>query len=151
MVGVGGGFCPPPPPPLPDPPHALSENRPTVTATMKSENNCGHRFLKPNQPRASATEVTGTKGIRAGPLLLTFELVATVKVVEIDAPPGVTVEGEKLHDAPAGSPEHANDTAWLNPLSGAMLTWVVAVPPPVTVKEVGDSVSVKSGTGKLIT
>jgi len=50
-------------------------------------------LLKPNQPRASATEVTGTRHsrwtsaahIRTG---------CNGQVVEIDAPPGVTVEGE---------------------------------------------------------
>jgi hypothetical protein len=34
----------------------------------------------------------------------------TVKVVETTAPVGVTVAGEKLHDAPAGKPEQPNET-----------------------------------------
>jgi hypothetical protein len=34
-------------------------------------------------------------------------VVGMVKVVEAGPPDGVTVEGEKLHDAPLGTPEQA--------------------------------------------
>jgi len=47
-------------------------------------------------------------------------------VVEAVAPDGVTVAGEKLHDAPDGNPEQLNDITELKPLSG--VTVIVSVP-----------------------
>ena len=63
---------------------------------------------------------------------------------------GVTVEGEKLHVAPAGKPEQANDTNALNPFEG--VTVMVAVPdcPWFTVIDAGDAAKEKSGGGKLM-
>jgi hypothetical protein len=52
--------------------------------------------------------------------------VAIVSVVEADAPEGVTVAGEKLHDAPVGSPEQVKETPELNPF--AAVTEIAVVP-----------------------
>jgi hypothetical protein len=69
-------------------------------------------------------------------------------VVAAAAPEGVTVAGEKLHEAPRGSPEQLNVTAALKPFEAVTETVVVLLLPAVIVKDPGDAVSVKSGGGK---
>jgi hypothetical protein len=76
--------------------------------------------------------------------------VVTVSVVDV-VPGGVTVDGEKLQDAPAGNPdEQLSETAELNPLSSAIVTVVVPLCPAVTVTDVGEAATEKSGGGRLI-
>jgi hypothetical protein len=77
-------------------------------------------------------------------------VVDTVNVVEAAAPGGVTVAGEKLHEAPVGRPEQAKVTAELKPYSG--VTEIVAVPlcPAVTVNDAGEAATEKSGAGRLM-
>jgi len=70
--------------------------------------------------------------------------VVTVSIVDV-APGGVTVDGEKLHDAPEGNPEQANETDELNPESDVTETIVVPLLPAVTVNEEGEVVTEKSG------
>jgi hypothetical protein len=76
--------------------------------------------------------------------------VLTVSIVEAAAPDGVTVAGEKLHEAPVGSPEQLNETAELNPCVGVTVTVVVPLCPAVTANVAGEAVSEKSGAGRLI-
>jgi hypothetical protein len=47
-------------------------------------------------------------------------------VVVTAAPFGVTLAGEKLQAAFAGSPEQAKETVWENPFEGVTVTIVVA-------------------------
>ena len=69
---------------------------------------------------------------------------ATVSVVvEAAVPDGVTVAGEKLHEAPEGNPEQANETAELKPPTGATETVVVALLPADTVCDAGDAATPK--------
>ena len=68
----------------------------------------------------------------------------TVSVVEA-VPGGVTVCGEKLHDAPDGNPAQLNETAELNPFTGDTLTAIVAFCPCWTESEAGEAAIVKSG------
>ena len=70
--------------------------------------------------------------------------VATVRVVDV-VPGGVTVEGEKLHDAPVGRPEQANETAESNPFEGVTETVVVPLLPAFTVREAGEAAMEKPG------
>jgi hypothetical protein len=74
--------------------------------------------------------------------------VATVRVVGAATTYGVTVAGEKLHDAPEGRPEQANETAALNPFAGTTATVVVPLSPAITVIAAGVAAMEKSG-GKL--
>ena len=60
---------------------------------------------------------------------------------------GVTVGGEKLHEATVGSPEQLNVTPALKPFAAVTQTVVVPLFPAVTVKDPGEAVSVKSGGG----
>ena len=72
----------------------------------------------------------------------------TVSVVDV-VPGGVTVAGEKLHDAPDGSPEQLNDTLEVNPFSGVTEIVVVTLCPTVTANAVGEAATEKSGWGRL--
>jgi hypothetical protein len=73
-----------------------------------------------------------------------------VSVVEAAAPEGVTVVGEKLHDAPTGSPEQAKETTELKPFAGVTVTVSVAVWPVDTVNDAGEAATEKSGGGILM-
>lgn len=73
--------------------------------------------------------------------------VETVRVVEAVEPEGVTVAGEKLQDAPEGSPEQLNETAELNPFAGVIDTVAVAFCPPVTLWNAGVAATEKSAAG----
>ena len=76
--------------------------------------------------------------------------VVTVSVVEATPPDGVTVWGEKLHDAPEGNPEQLNETVELNPCSGVTETVVVPLCPAVTVSDAGEAATVKSGVTGIV-
>ena len=65
------------------------------------------------------------------------DAVETVRVVDAAAPNGVTFGGLKLHDAPAGKPEQANETADEKPFSGDTDTVAVPFCPCSMVKEDG--------------
>ena len=71
--------------------------------------------------------------------------VVIVSVVEAAAPDGVTVAGEKLHNAPEGSPEQANETVELNPLRGATEIAVVPLCPEFRLNDTGEADTEKSG------
>jgi hypothetical protein len=66
-----------------------------------------------------------------------------VTVVETGPPEGMTVAGEKVHDAPVGNPEQLNDTAALNPLRGVTEMDTEALCPGATVRDVADGAIVK--------
>ena len=71
-------------------------------------------------------------------------------VVETAVPEGVTVAGEKLHEALAGSPEQLKVTAALKPFTAVTETVAEELLPAVTVKDAGEVVSVKSGGGNAV-
>jgi hypothetical protein len=107
------------------------------------------RFL---QLRQHKTPASAAPGIRGFPFLWNAAVVvdvATVSVVDVVLG-GVTVAGEKLHDAPEGNPEQANETAELKPFAGVTETVVVALDPGVAVRDDGEAARVKSGGGRLM-
>jgi hypothetical protein len=53
-------------------------------------------------------------------------------MVNTELPEVVTVAGEKLPEAPLGSPETARDTVPVNPLRAAMVVVSLLDPPAVT-------------------
>jgi len=79
----------------------------------------------------------------------TVDDVEIVIVVDAVPPDGVTVDGEKAHDAPAGSPEHANETRDENPSTGVTETVPLTLCPCCTVR-VGGPVTEKSGGGPMV-
>lgn len=103
------------------------------------------------QQMAVASAVVGNNGGELPRRAAVDESVATVSVVvEAAAPEGVTFAGEKLHEAPLGSPEQLNVTAALKPFEAATETVVTPLLPAVTVKVPGEAVTVKSGGGNAV-
>jgi hypothetical protein len=98
----------------------------------------------------AASDAPGHSGFRSGVIRAEAAAVAMVNVVVAAADAGVTLAGEKVHVAPAGRPEHAKETAELNPFSGRIVTVVVPLLPPVTVSEAGVRVRLKSAGGRLM-
>ena len=78
------------------------------------------------------------------------EDVVTVRVVLAVVPDGVTVEGEKLHDAPTGRPVQLKETVDAKPLSDVMETVVEALCPAANVSAGNEVVTEKSPAGRLI-
>jgi hypothetical protein len=76
-------------------------------------------------------------------------MVATDRVVLAALPEGVTVAGEKLHEAPEDRPEHMKETGESKPFAGVIETVVVAVCPAVTISDGDATATAKSGGGRL--
>jgi hypothetical protein len=119
IVEVTGWELLPPEPELEPPPQPLRRAR-LMLQTVKSNSALRRRrFLMPRQNRIAASAV-GNRGCRLLRSAAVVADVAIVRVVEDAAPDGVTVAGEKLHDAPEGRPAQANVTAELNPFCGVI-------------------------------
>lgn len=91
----------------------------------------------------------GKLGTREKIFAVVEVVVFTVSVVEAEAPDGVTVAGEKLHDPPEGNPEHAKVTSELNPPVGAIVTSIEPLLPAATVIDAGATARVKFGMEKV--
>ena len=107
------------------------------------------RLLAKKAQTASASEVFGKNGNGARCELLASVCALIVRVVLV-VPGGVTLAGLKAHDAPAGRPEQPKVTAELKPFWGVMVREVVAWPPEVVVREVGDAAKAKDGGSPII-
>lgn len=115
-----------------------------MLAASKSSKRKRRRFLQPMQQSATANAEPGKIGLEPWRRAAVAEDVATVSVVDV-VPGGVTVCGEKLHDAPAGNPdEQLNDTGESNPYSGVTVIVVVPLCPTVTVSDAGEGATEKS-------
>jgi hypothetical protein len=88
-----------------DPPHPFRRLRPSMPTASSSIVRMRRRFLRPRQQRAAASIAEGNNGRELRRRALTAEDAETVSVVVAVAPAGVTVVGEKLHDAFTGNPE----------------------------------------------
>jgi hypothetical protein len=62
----------------------------------------------------------------------------------------MTVDGEKLHDAPVGNPEQLNDTGAANEFCGATKIVVVPLCPGVTLTDAGETATVKLGVATCV-
>ena len=129
----------------PAPPQPLS--MPSSTTLTASSMSIGqrHRFFQPKQHNRTASVAPGISGRELRRRAAVIAAAFTVSVVEAAAPDGVTVCGEKLHVAPAGNPEHANETGELNPFTGVTEIAVDALCPDWTVKAAGFGATEKSG------
>lgn len=139
------GCDPPEPPTLDVAPHPLSRPRP-ATLTASSRSICQRRrFLNPKQHSTAASAEAGSSGMECLCIAADVAEVDTVSVV-YETPAGVgTVSKEKLHAAPVGSPEQANETLESNPYSSCNVTVVVPLCPPWTEMDVGFTEMLKSG------
>ena len=86
---------------LPQPFKRLRPSRPTASSSIVRRR---RRFLRPRQQRPAASIAVGNNGKELGRRALTEEDTETVSVVVAVAPAGVTVDGEKLHNAFTGNP-----------------------------------------------
>lgn len=108
------------PEPLPaEPPQPLRSTPPMTAVSSSRERIKRRRFFRPKRQNITASAEPGKSRLRPRSTVAVAAEVETVSIVEIAVPTGVTVDGEKLHDAPVGSPEQLNETAELNPFSGA--------------------------------
>jgi hypothetical protein len=130
-VELIGPDVPDEPPEVELPPQPLSRRIPTA---LNPRNNGRKRRLFQKTPKSPHAAITsGYKGRIKRLSAPVRGAVVTVSAVVALPPEGTTVAGEKLHDAPAGSPEHANVAGELNPLRAAIVTLVVPVWPALTV------------------
>lgn len=98
----------------------------------------------------ASTVPVGTKGsnrdLRGEAITLATRVAVLMVSIAVPAAPfSDTDEGEKLHAAPAGAPEHAKATAPLNPPLGVSVTLTVADAPAATEPTVGANAIAKSG------
>lgn len=139
VPGLPDDFVPPPP-------------QPTVMAVKPINStrhkDIGSRFFLPKKNKAKARVIPPPAKGQVG---MRFSLVAAVVaivivVVAAVVPLGVTVEGEKLHVAPDGSPEQAKFTAESKPFVGVTDKPTVALCPGITETLVEAAASVNDGT-----
>jgi hypothetical protein len=109
------------------------------------------RLRKPDKHTANVKAESGTNGNCEPRRILADELMVRAKVVERELPDGLIVEGEKVHDAPAGNPEQAKEMFWLNPFSGETVNTLVAVPVVGIEIDLGFSENEKLGADKFTT
>jgi hypothetical protein len=127
-VDVTGCEPPPPPPPPveePAPPPQLVSRPRLATLTASSRSTCKHRrFFQPKQHSATARAEPGSNGRDSRWSVAELAIVFTVSVVDV-VPGGITVNGEKLHEAPEGKPEQLKETAESNPFVGVTVAEIV--------------------------
>ncbi len=133
------------------PPHPLSRLRPSATiATSDKIWMLRHFSLPiPNKAAARTTPETGNSGPELRESTLAVADAETVSAVVIAAPDGVTVDGEKLHDVPDGSPEHEKEVWASKRFCGVMVTVAVPLEPDAMVSAEGEMEMVKLG-GRLM-
>jgi hypothetical protein len=131
------------------PPQPLSNPNPATLTVRSNKNWKRRRFFHPTQKSAIASAVSGGIGLDVRWRLAVVAEVVTVTVVEA-VPGGVTLGGEKLHEAPAGRPDaQLNVTAEANPPCGDTEMVAVPLPPAVTAIDPEDEAMEKSG-GRLM-
>jgi hypothetical protein len=109
------------------------------------------RFLQLKQHKTAASAAPGNSGLELRRRAAVVAEVFTVSVVETGTRSSVlTLAGEKLHDAPEGSPEQLNETVATSPFNGVTVTVVVPLCPAVTVIEAGEAATVKSGVSLMV-
>jgi hypothetical protein len=142
---TGGAFDDPDEPP----PQPLRMSKPAALSARSNSTCSRRRFLNPNPQSATAKADSGSIGNPLGRFCAVAAEVVMVTAVEV-VPGGVTLAGEKLHDAPAGRPEeHANETAEAKPPCGDSEMVAVPLPPAVTDIVAGEAAIEKSGRAMM--
>ena len=132
--------------PLPHPVSRLAH--PTLTASSKSRSK-RRRFFNPKQHAATASAAPGNSVLPCRTAAAVEEVATFIVVVEAAVPDGVTVEGEKTHDAPEGNPEQLKVTGAPNPFTGVTEIVVVPLSPALIVRDAGELPTAKS-CGRLM-
>jgi hypothetical protein len=120
--------------------------RPIPITAKASTSACNpRRFRQPKQQREAANTEVGNSGLEFESEALRSGAVVIVSVDEATAPEGVTVAGEKEHDAHEGSPEQDRLASAANPFCGVTITVVVPLSPAVTARDAGNTSTEKLG------
>ena len=122
VADCGGGE---PPPELP-PPHPLRTPNAITQTTISGRRWTSRRLFQPMQHTRAASAPIGSSGPAGRWIAAIDTFVVTFSEVEATPVDGVTVCGEKMHVAPAGSPEQLNETVELKPFAG--VTEIEVVP-----------------------
>ena len=113
------------------------------------------RLLRHPRKHSAIASVTpgispGNCGREFGRTTLALEEAETVSVVVATPPEGVTLAGEKVHVAPAGSPEHPKVVAEAKPFCGVIEIVTVPLCPGAMVSDGCETEIEKVGGGKLM-
>lgn len=115
-------------------PHPLSDARATIH-NAGSTSNCRLCFLRPTKHRATAASIEPEENrLKCCNAAVVLDVLIVSKVETGVPNGGVTVDGEKLHDAPAGNPEQLKETAELKSPTGVTSIEIPARPPASMVR-----------------
>lgn len=103
------------------------------------------RFRQPKQQRESASAEPGSNALEPEREAACIGVVVIVSVDEAIEPAGVTVDGEKVHDAHEGNPAQVREVSAANPFCGVTRTVVVPLAPAATARDAGETLTEKLG------
>jgi hypothetical protein len=120
--------------------------RPTPNMATASTSICKpRRFRQPKQHREIASAEPGNNALVPEREASCIGVVVIVSVDEAIEPEGVTVDGEKVHDAHEGNAEQVREVSAANPFCGVTNTVVVPLVPAVMVSDAGVTPTEKLG------
>ena len=130
----------------PQPLHTLSPNAASASISICKP----RRFFLPKRQSPNASAEAGNQGVRLRCKAAVDVDVVIVRAVEAARPAGVTVAGEKLHDAPEGKPAQLNVIGAENEFWGVTMTVTVAPCPAVRESELGEAATKKVGVAASV-
>ena len=120
--------------------------RPTPNMATASTSICKpRRFRQPKQHREIASAEPGNNALVPEREASCIGVVVIVSVDEAIEPEGVTVDGEKVHDAHEGNAEQVREVSAANPFCGVTNTVVVPLVPAAMVSDAGETSTEKLG------
>src|ERR1035438_1202784 len=120
--------------------------RPAPNMATASTSICKPRRLRqPKQQRETASAEPGNNALEPEREASCIGVVAIVSVDEAIEPEGVTVDGEKVHDAHEGNPAQVREVSAANPFCGVTSTVVVPLAPAAMVSDAGETSTEKLG------
>jgi hypothetical protein len=103
------------------------------------------RFRQPKQHREIASAEPGNNALEPEREACCTGVVVIVSVDEAIEPEGVTVDGEKVHDAHEGNPAQVREVSAANPFCGVTSTVVVPLVPATMASDAGETSTEKLG------
>src|ERR1039458_5761375 len=120
--------------------------RPAPNMATASTSICKPRRLRqPTQHREIASAEPGNNALEPEREASCIGVVVIVSVDEAIEPEGVTVDGEKVHDAHEGNPAQVREVSAENPFCGVTSTVAVPLVPAATASDAGETSTEKLG------
>lgn len=120
--------------------------RPAPNKAPASTSICKPRRLRqPKQQRENANAEPGNNALDPEREASCIGVVVIVSVDEAVEPEGVTVDGEKVHDAHEGNPAQVREVSAAKPFCGVTSTVVVPLVPATTASDAGETSTEKLG------